>query len=265
VGLRSGYRPYIPTQPTYLRAFWDFTDPSTLTVVANEITQVNDKSGNALHMIAPGGAEPGLSTLGGLPAASFDGTQWMSAGSTSSFNELHNTNSPVNPSAIYIIGEIGNSADPNALYAILGNDGVSVAGAGIDIRFDDRASVPVTNRSAVLISFISSIRAQVNVAGHTLTPNTQLLTQTFFNPSQATLANRLSQRVNDGAATTADAGPGGTTTTTNADFAMFVGQGGGGAFPLVGKINAILIFTHANVNTTFMDIERAALLAYYGI
>ena len=186
----------------------------------------------------------------GKPALVFDGTDdFMDVlSSLGSFNYLHNGTDCFMAS----VQRFGNVSDPNASYALINNNGLSVNSIGYSMFFDDRASIPRNNAVAV---FIGPTNVSTNVALNFATPNTQLLITQIIDANNITAANRSILYLNGGSETKNNT-IAGAVSLANAPDNMRLGRISNGAtFNLLGSVQEIVMW---NVDKTSNrnDIEQ---------
>jgi hypothetical protein len=244
--------------PAIIRpALWlDANDLSTISV-ATGISEWRDKSGNGRHVSqATGGTQPTFTRngLNGLPVLSFNGSQYLTSISAASvWNFLHNANG----STVFAVWKAGNVADPNAVYALLGNNAALSANTGYYILYDDRVSSSRNDVGIVQVSRgVSGQSAVNNATANGVHPaNTPVLISHICNPSAGVAANRSFLRINQSLTqgNTATNAP----VSTDASFALQIGACGNNALPMVGYIAEIVVF-----NSIVNDRERQQVEGY---
>jgi hypothetical protein len=217
-------------------ALWlDAADASTISTSGNEVTQINDKSGNGRNFTGASGTRPstGLATLNGKNVLGFTGDYLTSTSPASTWTFLHDATG----SSCFCVVEFGVVASPNAAYILYGTNNASTNGIGKAIYYDDRASisrndalVDLTTKGQNLISVIS------NVSGNGfISPNTYNLLTLHSSPNSAIAADRSELIVNAGT-------PAKNNTATNSlstaspTYTLQIGAGGNGSLPLTGEL-----------------------------
>lgn len=238
----------------------DFSDSGERTVNgSNEITQVNDKSGNTYHFTATTGSAPTLSASAqnSLDVADFDGSEFMEdVGSQGDYNDLHNGETRT----IFMVVKAGNVASPETNTVIMGNNGFGGGDPGIGIGYFDASSSE--DRAAVKIT-TASTDASLEFQDNTLPANTYYLVTLVVNADDAVESNRIKWYLDDGSNL---ANPSGTTgaSTANATYPMQMGADGDDGLEFVGQIGEVRI-----ANSDIPDIERNAirdfLIAKWGL
>jgi len=251
--------------PAIIRpALWlDANDLSTISV-ATGISEWRDKSGNGRHVSqATGGTQPTFTPngLNGLPVLSFNGSQYLtSISATSVWNFLHNTNG----SSVFAVWKVGNVSDPNAAYALLGNNAGLSANTGYYIIYDDRVS---SSRNDVAVVQISrGVAGQTAVSYPTADgvhpANTPVIISQVADPNNGTAANRSFLRINQSLTqgNTSSFAP----VSTNASFTLQVGACGNNVIPLTGYIAEIVVLASI-VNSVLRERIEGYLAHKWGL
>jgi hypothetical protein len=130
-------------------ALWlDAADASTITTVGGAVSQWNDKSGKGRNATQPtSGNRPTYqsSVQNSRNVIRFNAasSQFLTCSNTAgAFNYLHS-----GQGLIISVVKVGTTADPNALYGVLGNAGAfNGLRRGFSLAWDDRTLVPTSNR-----------------------------------------------------------------------------------------------------------------------
>ena len=191
------------------------------------------------------------------PAMDFSGTQSLIvSSSTSLYNFIHNGTS----SYVYGVAEFGKVADPNALYALIGNYAVNGSNIGFTITYDDRASVPLNNATRIQVANGLGANAITSINNNSLSPQQVCIYTSQFDADNSTAANRSISRINNGAAlqgNTQTVAP----STSNSSFNLQLGGAGNNTFRLVGFVSEMCI---DNTNQSSNDANiRTDLNSFY--
>jgi hypothetical protein len=233
---------WTPTQTA--TELWLTPYDTATTTIATGVSQIRDKKLGLERVFdqATGGAQPTMGNpLNGKNGLTFNGSQWLtSSSSAATWNFLHTAAGA--GATIVAVWRAGNTADPNALYGLLGNNAGASANHGFSVFFDDRAPVGRNLRAGALITRgVGSQDAAVNLSGDNAHPaNTPVIITHIGDPSNATPANRSIITVNGGAEIKNNSltnAP----SSANASFLLDLGTLGNGASRLVGVIWEIVI------------------------
>jgi len=231
-------------------ALWlDAADVSTITASGSDLTQINDKSGNARNFTSASGTRPtsGTASLNGKNVLSFSGSYLTSAFTAATWNFLHNATG----SSVFAVATFGTSSDPNAVYGLAGtNAGSTSSNVGMGIFFDDRASVP---RNNALLHQIGRGGGYNPVAAQLIqnfvTPNSATIVSVLGDPSNATVADRSIASLNGGTTQKTNT-DNQTLSTADAAFVLQIGAGGNNFAPLTGSLAEFVIVSGvASLNT----------------
>ena len=230
---------WTPAQIT--TALWlDAADTGTITTSGSEVTQINDKSGNARNFTGASGTRPstGIATLNSKNILTFSANYLTSTSSAATWQFLHDATG----SSIFMVATAGTSANPNAVYGFFGNNGTSTnSNVGVSAFYDDRDFVPRNNTFGHQVGRgLSSSPVASQVLQNSLTPNSVNVLAVLGDPSNATLVNRSIITIN-----------GGTEQKTNTDnqaastsaptYSLQVGSAGNNVIPLTGAIAEFVI------------------------
>jgi hypothetical protein len=230
--------------PAIMRtALWlDANDLSTISV-ATGISEWRDKSGNQRNFTQGTGAvQPSFTPngLNGRNVLSYNGSQYLTSVSTvGTWNFLHNANG----STVFGVWKAGNVSDPNAIYALLGNNAAGSVNTGYYILYDDRVSS--LRNDVVVVQVSRGVVGQTAVTAATANgvhpANTPVLISQVADPNNGTAANRSFLRINQSLT------QGNTATnvpvSTDASFALQIGACGNNTAPMVGYIAEIVVFS----------------------
>jgi hypothetical protein len=146
-----------------------------LVVNTNNTFGTVDVSGNVtvLKSVSPHATGVEFGSQGTAPTLSgagvvFGGTgNLRHTGASSVFNNFHfRATIGALKWAIHGVFQIGTSDDPNAFYGIVGNNGGASSSKGINIGYDDRASVPLNNSITIAITRGTS-QSFISLGGNT--------------------------------------------------------------------------------------------------
>jgi hypothetical protein len=153
--------------------------------------------------------------------------------STATFRFLHDGTQYT----IFIVAKAGETANPNAAYVILGNNGTASALRGASFYYDDTSSNDDFN---VFLSRGQSVVFVVSqTQNNTFLPNQYNLASIELKPADPTAVNRCSLTVNG--ATYANNSSTGTPSTNNASLDLTIGQTNGFLY-LLGDLCEIIIY-----------------------
>ena len=227
-------------------ALWlDAADASTISTSGSEVTQINDKSGNARNFTGSSGSRPstGLSMLNGLNILDFDADYLTSASAASTWTFMHNTTG----SSVFSVIKAGNTSDPNAIFVIYGTNGATSARVGTSLFFDDRVS---TSRNNTIFHSVSAgsqpdnfqVVVQNVTANNSFLPNTFNMVTVLADPGNTTAANRSILKINAGSdiknnVDTATVG------TSNPAFTLQMGANGNNTSSFTGAFAEFIVIS----------------------
>jgi len=183
-----------------------------------------------------------LNQKNGQPTLFFDGTDILEfTASTTTFNFIH-----VTQGGVSIVVKAGTTADPNAIYTVLGNNALASTKAGFYLAFDDRAASSVSealNTSAT--KAVSGRATSSTLNQNTWTPNAYHLVQSYYASSGGIVlpfakwdgAMDGNNLIAGGSALTLEA-----TVNVNAAHNLQIGAGGIATSPFIGYLGEIVIF-----------------------
>lgn len=221
-----------------------------------------------LKSIAPGPLNQNFTaTAGGIilgDGLEYDGTKALAHGTSSywdplSYSSLGHTD--INHT-IYFVMQFGTSANPNAIYGILGNSGGSSANKGVGAWYDDRAAVPRSNSFRyVIVRGVAGFILDFD-NNDVITPNTLLVGCVEIDLSQSSNNDKAKLRIN-GTLQSTTVTTFNTTPSSPPTFNMQIGGIGNGSI-LVGKIRQVVIQNTIDLPTV-RDNMIAALKGINGI
>jgi len=180
-------------------ALWlDAADGSTITTSGSEVTQINDKSGNARNFTSASATRPstGLATQGGKNVLSFNADFLTSDSANGTWTFLHDATG----SSVFAAVRFGITLNPNAVYGLVGNNDADTRVSGYSVFYDNRTSASAVNRiTSTITSSVSGQFVSNNVSSNdAVSSNVFGLVSCISDPSNATAANRSALRVNAG-------------------------------------------------------------------
>jgi hypothetical protein len=228
-------------------------DAATVTIATGtSISGLADKSGSGRNFTGATGSQPTLlsNALNSKAALALNGSQWLtSASSAATWNFLHTTGG-----IIVAAWKAGNSSNPNALYALLGNNALLTGSHGFSLFYDDRSSATRNDRVVGQVTRgVSGVPTTLNISSDDAHPPSQPVIVThIFDPGNAVAAKRSILRVNGTSIelnTSTNAA-----SSANATNPLQIGAAGGNANPLVGELYEIGIFP---LSAGLATVERA--------
>jgi hypothetical protein len=253
--IKSGYRgisalagnvPFSPADLSGLKLWLDAADTSTISLNGSGVSQWNDKSTNAKNFAqATAGAQPtsGVTTQNGKNVITFDGGDTLTNTDRAYFKFIHDGSTCF----VSAVVKLGNSSDPNALYTIMANNGLSSSTIGHAFYMEDRASVPANERIVFWVTTSSSGTQPVfnESADGELDPNNFEVVSNLIDANDATAANRSELRVDNGAAIKNNVQTG-APSSSNAGLDLAIGSSGNSTFYLTGAVAEIVIVEGAD-------------------
>jgi hypothetical protein len=240
---------------------FDATSGGSLVAADGTVKRWEDKSGNNRHATeATNGPTRKAAIQGGQDVLRFDGSNDILAiaSSTATFQFLHSQDS-----TLFIVGKPGTTANPNAVYVFVDNNGRS-NNVGFSFWYDDRVS-QTRNDMPITLSANGSVAVFQNadaVSGNKFTANTFSLISIVSTPAAAT-ASRVALRTNGGASFGGNTFTG-SVSASGATGDLHIGGNINDGELLNGDICEIIIY-----NTALSDTDRATvenyLLAKWGI
>jgi hypothetical protein len=239
-----------------LESWWDAADAASVTLDSGRVSQLADKSGKGRHAAnsTSGSTQPSYITAGrnGLNVARFAvaSVQRLTvASSTAAYKFLHDGTD----SFIVAVSSYGTVSDPNAVYALLGNNAGATGNVGFFVAYEDRASAAGSDALRVDISAGTPLQSVANGlnAGNTavlsgtnnLVPAQAFVVQEIaIDANNATASQRVRIRANGGAEV-AENNKSLDPSTANAAFNLQLGAIGNNVTPLQGDICEVMIFS----------------------
>ena len=278
LGLWRGQASFNPLSFSPL-AWWDwsdgsqiYTDSSLTTLVSADgdpIGGIKDKSGSNYHLTQTDPTKKGLyktSILNGKSVGRTDGVNdhWFVASSNGYFKSIY-----YGGATVFLAVKAGVVASPNALYVVLGNNANS-GNPGFFIGMENRTG-SMTKAVRTLIYSSSAIVADsasepTNYA-NSFPPNTASIVTIKTDPQNATAANRLITKLNNGSEIKGN-NETGSASNVNANAVLSVASNANAAgsfnFFTPGDFCEILIYPTI-LNETNADLVRAYLNSKWGI
>jgi hypothetical protein len=237
--LLAGNAAYVftPAEITGLKAWYDASDTSSISLSGSAVTQWNDKSGNGFHVTQGTAAQrpsSGINTINSKNVLTYGGNDVLKAATASDWIFLHNATG----STVFAVSISDNTAA--AEFPIFATStGSSQVGCGFRIAYDpplDKFSpfVSTGGGSGTLVSLI---------AAGGVTVGTAFYASGVWDNNNATLANRSKWRQNGGAesgSNTQDDAP----VSSNPASALLIGANdNSGTTGYTGKIAEIILYT----------------------
>jgi hypothetical protein len=240
---------FSPDDITGLALWLDADDESTITESIGAVSSWTSKDANARTFSqATGSLQPttNASTQNSLNVIDFAGDYLVCDQANSIWTFMHNGTTHY----VFAIVKVGVVADPNAAYALFGNDGDSISDVGMNFRFDDRDSLSRNERVLHLVHLgPGGNRSVLNVSGDGfLPPNQFVLFQAASDPDNGTAAARSSMSVDNGTAVENNAQTNAPSTSAPT-YALSIGSASNGVFPFTGSFAELLVY-EANLSGT---------------
>ncbi len=232
-------------------------EASTITITSGAVSQIRDFKNNGRVFDGAAGSRPTITpnALNGKASLTFSGSQWLTfAGLVQVFNFLHTAAGA--GSTVVAVWRAGIVADPNAVYALLGNSALLTANHGAAIVYNDTSGRNDVI-SAQIVRGASGFPTAQNLSGNGAHPaNTATILVHTSNPAALLPADRSILRVNgteikNNIATN-------TASTANATFPLQIGAAGNNAFPLVGEVSMLSILPPGTTQDTILRAEGYA-------
>jgi len=259
-----------PRRIAGLEAWWDGSDSASVTLDSGRVAEWRDKSGKARHAAnsSSGSTQPDYITAGqngrNLLRFTAASNQRLSVPSTTAFSFLHD--GP--PSYVAVVASFATTANPQAIYGVLGNVNGGTGQRGFVFFYEDRSGT--NDRLLVLIQNGTGVETAVstqNASYDNFLPTQQkMVVEMVIDPSNATAAQRLSARRNGGTAVAANSqtnAPSSSASTGN----FFIGSGASFASPSVhlqGDICEILLYSQ-HPTAAAQTALRKYLAAKWGV
>lgn len=233
-----------PTDIDGLRLWLDAADEDTIEHTAGAVSKWTSKDSNEREFVQTSGSlQPttGSTTLNDLNTLDFSADYLTSADPSSAWKFLHDGAKW----AAFAVVKYGNTASPDASYALIGTGGSSSGSVGFEFaRFDDRSFIaaPASEvmRSAIFRGVGSTFVARLDSADGFLPANEYVLVSGGADPTNATASNRMSHAVNG--TVSANNSSTGAVSSSNATYTLQVGASGNNVLPLTGQIAELLVY-----------------------
>jgi hypothetical protein len=145
--------------------------------------------------------------------------------------------------------KIGTTAEPNAVYSLMGTNGTASSNRGIAIYYDDRDSVPANHRISAIVSHGAGVF--INMQANVVVPANQLFILSVEFDASLSTASRARMYVNGAQVAVTVTGTN-TQSTLNATHAVDLGAAGNNILPFVGTIKEY-VYTHEVDTATNRD------------
>jgi len=223
-----------PTAPVAGYTLWlDAADTSTITASGGDVSQWDDKSGNASNFTQGTGAsqpKTGTRTINSKNVIDFDGTNDFleCPSSTGLFKYLHSSTG----ATTFIVGVVDNNAASKAFFSTADFASTQI---GIIIRAIDTETTGYT--------VVTGSGTAINVSNvNTLVAGTPFYLSAKIDPGNGTAGNRLKESL-DGASFVGSNASSGTPSSSNSSANARVGDITPTAFPYDGGIAEIIIYS----------------------
>lgn len=231
--------PFSPTNISGLKAWYDASDTSTISLSGSAVTQWNDKSGNGFNVTQGTAAQrpsSGLNTINSKNVLTFGGDDVLQASTASNWVFLHNaTGSTV--FAVSIHDNTGAAEFP--IFAT--STGSSQVGCALRISYDTPPApftigpfVSTGGGSGTLVSLVS---------GGAVTAGTAFYVSGIWDNNNATLANRSLWRQNGGTQFGGNAQNDAPVSSNPANPLLIGANNTAGTTGYTGKIAEIIMYT----------------------
>jgi hypothetical protein len=257
--------PYAAPDVVLNSALWlDASDTSTITQSGGAVSQWNNKGSLGNFAQGNGALQPttNATTLNGLNVIDFAADYLTSADTAATYKFLHDGTDYL----ICVVAKFGTVSDPNAQYSLLGTVGGLSANVGNWYVYDDRTE---EGRNEQVGSFIyrgvsgSQVLGFRTSSGY-LAANTFAVLTNFFDPNNATAANRWSLYLNGGSATASNTDTN-AVSTANPSYTLQIGAGGNNNFTMTGSIAELVIVSGADATDGNRVIIRDYLNLKWGV
>jgi hypothetical protein len=241
-------------------ALWlDAADATTVTTVSGAVSQWNDKSGNGRNATqGTAGNRPvyQASAQNGLNAVRFTAASAhsLSAGTTSTWNFLHNGNS----SSVFIVARVRSTGDnPNAIHCYISTGAAASGVRGYYIAYDDTASASRNNALDIRVARGGGAYPVSDNTNDKITPGTYHILSSYVDADNAIAGNRSASRI-DGSAAFGSNVSTSTTSSSNSLWPLTLGRDlRGNEYNFTGDICEVLVF-----NTQPDTLDRQKLEGY---
>lgn len=235
-----GGAPWTPANIT--TALWlDAANNSTLEYDgSNLITKWTDAAIGTQYFSTSGGSRPTRteSALNGKTVVTFGGSQWLTANAINDWGLLYKNTG----CTIGAVARFGSSSDPNASYALLGNNAFGGTFSGHTFGYLDRAGRGENNQFIDIVTAQGVDLVVRNTSSQgALTPNTSHVI-IIRNDYSGTAANRSVVAINGGTGIANNTYTN-TPATGNPQYALQIGASGNDGVPMVGHVAEIIILS----------------------
>lgn len=236
-------------------ALWlDASDTSTITESGGSVSQWDNKGSLGNFTQATGAVQPttGSTTLNGRNVIDFAG-DYLTAVNQNEWKFLHDTTKYV---AVGVF-KAGITSDPDARYFFFGNTQRSSLSIGVEVFYDDRASLGRNNQIRNTVRGASLNVAIQNISDDLFPPNAFGILQILNDPNNGTAADRSENYLNNGAADKNNS-ESDSPSNSNPTYPLQIGADGNDTVPLTGSIAEVIIVSGTNATET----NRVALRNY---
>ena len=204
-----------------------------------------DKSGNGYDASqGTTSAQPQIiaNALNGRQVRRFDGGDWLTAGTTSTWNFLHDGTKY----DIFVACKIGVSENPDTVYRMLDTCGYVNTNIGFSFVYDDRTSASRNNAIIHVVYRGVSPSPVLAVNMNAIPANSFGILRLSADPLNATSSERSLLSLNGGSEQKSNTSTAPTSTADSA-YPLYIGTVGGGATinRFIGDIAEIIIYPYA--------------------
>jgi len=177
---------------------------------------------------------------------------------------MHNLTDANRDTLLLSVCQFGTSSNPNAVYALVGNNGFASASIGFVMAYDDRASLPLNNAfrmhmtNGVVGSFVINMSTDDKII-----PN-KLNAISANNNRQSGIELRSFGFVNQTNAFNTNSNNA-TPTNSNASFGLQLGANGNNATNLLGYISEMFMYRRSVLELRSLTQYNKDLEIYYSI
>lgn len=221
--------------------WFDASDGASVIQSGGLVSQWSDKVGT-MHMTqAASNEQPsiGVNTMNGRNVLTFNQAHKLRNTTAGVMNVAHDGTGLT----IFMVMKVGNVANPNALYGLMGTNIASSVNTGFSVYWDDRASVP---RNEVFVAHVSSSTGSPVGSSTTLDLGAPVQTpwigRVYLDADNANANQNVNVGINSGALRK-DNTWNNAHTTADHTFPFEIGSIGNGTFGLVGDVAEILMYS----------------------
>jgi hypothetical protein len=242
---------FSPADIAGLKAWYDASDTSTISVSGSAVTQWNDKSINGYNVSqATGTKQPqsGTTTLNGKNVITFDGGDRLVAASAADWKFLHDGST----SLVGMVIKFSSSSNPNQLLTAMSTEtAADTTTVGASFNLEDRVAAGLNNANRCAITKGTGgqyVVLQDN--NNAITPDSATVITHLIDGDNATAADRWATFVGTGSALKANTATN-AVSTANPTYALNIGWNQGETFSgITGYLAEIVIISGADATET---------------